>query len=248
MDEDKKYYEKAIDLLQSRRMATLGVMASGLAHEINQPLQIILSVAQNAIREIQQNAIDSEGTLKDLEQIATNTKRIDKIVNHLHVLARDRKPKLEMVNINTVIDNSFIMFHQQLTKARGIEIIQNLSPDLPPIKADAIQLEQVFINLINNARDALEGCKNKTIEISAQEQNEHIQVRFQDNGKGVSPEDLPRVFDVFFTTKEEGMGLGLYIARDIIQSYDGTITAQSKIDEGTTFLIELPVAVKEDAE
>ena len=72
-------------------------------------------------------------------------------------------------------------------------------------------------------------------------------MRFQDNGKGVSPEDLPNIFDVFFTTKVEGMGLGLYIARDIVQSYDGTITAQSKIDEGTTFLIELPVAVKEDA-
>ncbi len=246
MDEDKKYYEKAIDLLQSRRMATLGVMASGLAHEINQPLQIILSVAQNAIREIQQNAIDSEGTLKDLEQIAANTKRIGKIINHL--LARDREPKLEMVSVNTVIDNSFIMFHQQLTKARGIEIIQNLSPDLPPIEADAIQLEQVFINLINNARDALEGYKNKTIEVITQKQDGHIQVRFRDNGKGISPEDLLKMFDVFFTTKEEGMGLGLYIARDIIQSYDGTITAQSKIDGGTTFLIELPVAVKEDAE
>ena len=237
------------EMERSRQMATLGVMASGLAHEINQPLQIILAVAQNCTRDIQRNAIDTEGILADLEHIATNTKRIDKIVNHLQVLARERKPKLEAVDINTVIENSFIMFHQQL-KSRGIKIERNFSPDLPPVKADMIQLEQVFINLINNARDALEGRANKTITISTQEQNGHIQVQFQDNGVGITLGNLPKIFDSFFTTKQEegGMGLGLYIAQDIIQSFSGIITADSRVNEGTTFLIKLPIAGEEDVE
>jgi len=252
-DEKLRHLEQATqrqdaELLQSRQMATLGVMASGLAHEINQPLQIILIVAQNCIREIQRNAIAKEGILADLEQVATNTKRIDRIVNHLRVLAQERKPKPEPVSVNTVIENSFIMFDQQLTKARGIRIVKNLLPDLPLVKADMVQLEEVFINLINNSREALEGYENKTIEISTQSQNGNILVKFQDNGKGIASEALPRIFDAFFTTKEKGLGLGLYIAQDIIQSYGGTIIAHSKVNEGTTFLIKLPIAEKEDSE
>ena len=237
------------ELLHSRQMATLGVMASGLSHEINQPLQIILAIAQNCTRDIQRNTIYTEGILTDLEHIATTTKRIDKIVNHLHVLAREHEPKLEAVDVNMVIENSFIMFHQQL-KSRGIKIEQNFLLDLPPVKADMIQLEQVFINLINNAHDALEGCANKTITISTQEQNGHIEIRFQDNGGGIALENLPKIFDAFFTTKQEkgGIGLGLYIAQDIIQSFGGTITVDSRVNEGTTFLIKLPIAGKEDSE
>ena len=233
------------NLTQSRRMATLGVMASGLAHEINQPLQIILSVAQNCAREIQRDIIDNDGIIVDLDKVTAYTKRINRIVNHLLLLARDHEPKLELVDVNTVIENSFIMFYQQLTKARGIKIIKNLSEELPSIKADSIQLEQVFINLINNARDALDGCKDRIIEVSTQEQDGHILVEFRDSGKGIAPEDLPRIFDAFFTTKEEGMGLGLHITRDIVQSYGGTIIAHSEVNEGTTFLIELPVAAEE---
>jgi len=230
------------EILRSRQMMTLGVMASGLAHEINQPLQVILSVAQNCAREILRDVIDSEGILIDLDKVTANTERISKIVNHLLVLARDHKPKREEVDVNTVIENSFIMFYQQLTKSRGIKIIKDLSEKLPSIKADSIQLEQVFINLINNARDALDGCKDRIIEVSSKKQDEHILVEFRDSGKGIAPEDLPKIFDAFFTTKEEGMGLGLHIARDIVQSYGGTIIARSELNEGTTFLMELSVA------
>ena len=237
---------KEAELLRSRQMATLGVMASGLAHEIRQPLAIILAAAQNRIRAIQRNAIDTEKILAGLERVATNARRIDKIIDHLYVLARERKPELEAVDVNTVIENSFIMFHQQL-KSRGIKIERNFSPDLQPIKADMVQLEQVFINLINNARDALEGRANKTITISTQEQNGHIQVRFQDNGGGIAPEDLPKIFDAFFTTKQEkgGIGLGLYITQDIIQSFGGTLIVDSNANEGTTFLIQFPIAREE---
>lgn len=233
------------NLMRSRRMATLGVMASGLAHEINQPLQIILSVAQNCATEIRRDVIDNEGILADLDKVTANTERINKIVNHLLVLSRDHKPKLELVDVNTVIENSFIMFYQQLTKARGIKIVKNLSEKLPSIKADSIQMEQVFINLINNARDALYGCKDGIIEVSTTKQDEHILVAFGDSGKGIAPEDLPKIFDAFFTTKEEGMGLGLHIARDIVESYGGTITVDSEVNKWTAFLIALPVAEEE---
>jgi len=238
----EKLYAK---LFRTHQLASLGVMASGLAHEINQPLQMILATAQNCKKDIECNAIDTRGIKADLEDIADTVRKIDRIVNHLQVLSRDRRPEAKPLDINRVIENSLIMFSQQL-KSRGIRIEKNLADNLPRVSADMIQLEQVFINLISNARDILEeNGENKRIVISTCEQNTHILVRFEDNGKGISSENPGKIFTPFFTTKENGTGLGLYIVRDIIGNYDGTITVESKINEGTTFIIRLPAEGKE---
>lgn len=252
LEERIKRLEKAIEhkeaeLIRSRQLSMLGVMASGLAHEITQPLQIILAVSQNCQRDIKHNTIDSNRILDDLKYIAANTKRIDHIVNHLHVLSRESKPKLEKVAINAIIEDSLIMFQQQL-KSRGIKVEKKLADNLPFIKADKIQLEQVFVNLINNSRDALTGCQNKQIMISTETYNGEIQIKFEDTGEGIPSGKLPFIFDAFMTTKEKGVGLGLYITQDIIYSYGGRITVQSKVNEGTAFLIKLPIAKEEENE
>lgn len=152
--QDKIKHQEA-EFMLSHQINTLGLMASGMAHEINQPLQIILGRAQNCISDIRRKTIGTEQIIEDLEHIANTVKRIDKIVNHLQVLSREHKPELKRIDISKAIENSLIMFKQQL-KNRGIGVELDLKYDLPPIRADMVQLEQVFINLINNARDSFE--------------------------------------------------------------------------------------------
>jgi len=136
-------------------------------------------------------------------------------------------------------------FREQL-KSHGISIEKHFTVPLPPIKADQVQLEQVFINLISNARDALEGgFDNGCITISTQTQNGDIQIRFEDNGAGIAPAQLPHILEPFVTTKKKGVGLGLYISQEIIHSYGGTITVNSQPNKGTTFFIKFPIATKE---
>ncbi len=234
----KQIERRQAKLLHSQQIAGLGMMASGLTHEIRQPLQIILAAAQNCQRDIQRNAIDFQTVLEDLANIAKSSKRIDHIVTRLHVLSGERKPKLEALSMNKVIEDSLIMFREQL-KTRGIRVEKDLADGLPPLKADKVQLEQVFINLIHNARDALESCERKQIRVSTRANDHTVQVRFADTGAGIKEEE--RIFEAFFTTKDKGVGLGLHIARETIQEYGGTIRVDSTVNTGAAFLIVLPV-------
>ncbi len=249
LEEKIKRLEKTIsrqeaELLRSRKMATLGIMTSALAHEIIQPLQIILATAQNCQRDIQRNQVDTQIIFEDLEQIAKTITRIVHIVNRLYQLSHDSQPLLERVDVNTSIENVIMMFREQF-QSRGIKINKHFTTLLPLIKADQVQLEQVFINLISNARDALEGRVNNDITISTHKQNGEIQIQFEDNGVGIASAQLPHIFDAFFTTKEKGSGLGLYISQEIIHCYGGIISIESQLNKGSTFLIKFPIATQE---
>ena len=243
---EKEIKAQKANMLNSQRMSMVGAMTSGLSHEIMQPLQIILATAGNCQLDIESDVIDKQQIITDLQQIATMTKRLDHIINHLHIFSRDRKPIPELVNANTAIEDSLILFNQQF-KTHGINISKNLATDLPFIKTDKIQLESVLINLLNNARDAFEiytDKEDKTVSISTQLQYNQVQIQVEDNGAGIKPEILPTIFDSFMTTKEKGVGLGLYISKEIIQSYGGTINPTSQIDKGTTFVIMFPMATE----
>ncbi len=241
---EKVIERQKAELLRSRRFAMLGVMASGTAHAIAQPLQIILAQAQNCQKDVQLDIIDKDGIIKDLKEIVRNTQRIDKIINHLHLFSRERRPELKVVDVNVVIEDALLMFQQQL-KARGIEVRRDMADDLLSVRADQVQLEQVFINLITNARDALKDRKFKCITITTRTHSDKVDIRFKDSGMGIASQDLPHIFDAFYTTKEKGLGLGLYIAKDIVHSYGGTIRVVKTSIDGTTFSISLP-AIKEE--
>ncbi|MDM8561646.1 tetratricopeptide repeat protein [Candidatus Parabeggiatoa sp. HSG14] len=243
---EKEIKAQKANMLSSQKMSMVGAMTSGLSHEIMQPLQIILATAGNCQLDIESDIIDKQQIITDLQQIATMTKRLDHIINHLHVFSRDRKPIPELVDANTAIEDSLILFNQQF-KTHGINISKNLATDLPFIKTDKIQLESVLINLLNNARDAFEiytDKEDKTVNISTQLQDNKVQIQVEDNGAGIKPEILPTIFDSFMTTKEKGVGLGLYISKEIIESYGGTINPTSQIDKGTTFVIKFPIATE----
>ncbi|MDM8520471.1 ATP-binding protein [Anaerolineales bacterium HSG6] len=235
---------KEAELLQSRQLAAIGMMASGLAHEVMQPLQIILSTTQNCQEDIKQDLIDTDGILDDLEKIAKTTKRLAHVITHLRALSREADITIETVNLNDIVESSLMMFRQQL-KSHGIMIEEQLAENLPSIQADEVQLEQILINLITNAREALSEQDDRLLTIATEQQNGLVQIQVVDNGPGIAPEKLSHVFEPFYSSKEKGVGLGLYISKDIAQDYGGTIFVDSTPNAGTKFTISFPIDKKE---
>ncbi len=242
-------------LVQSGKLASIGELAAGVAHELNQPLMIIRTTAQLMLRKQRKNALDTVKLLESLNSIEKNTKRMMNIINHLRTFSRQTKTDFTLVNVNEIIQGSFLMIGEQLS-LRNIEVIQDFSNDIPKVLGDANQLEQVFLNLLGNARDAVEskfeaqggGAKlQKKIVITthvSDDVKDKVEILFKDTGSGIPREALKNIYDPFYTTKEvgKGTGLGLSITYGIIQDHKGEIDVAETGPEGTTFRIRLPAA------
>ena len=243
-------------LVQSGKLASIGELAAGVAHELNQPLMIIRSIAQLTLRQQGKNSLNTVQLLESMNSIERNTKRMMDIINHLRTFSRQTKGEFAPVNVNEIIQDSFLMIGEQLN-LRNIEVIQDFSNDLPKVLGDANRLEQVFLNLLANARDAIESKfeargggpeLQKKIVITTHfpgDAKEEVEILFKDTGSGITEETLPNIFDPFFTTKEvgEGTGLGLSISYGIIQDHKGEIDVAETGTEGTTFRIRLPIQI-----
>ncbi len=241
-------------LVQSGKLASIGELAAGVAHELNQPLMVIRGNAQLVKRFISKGNYAIDDLLKQMEPIERNTKRMMNIINHLRSFSRQSKSEYYALNINQVIKESFLMVGEQL-RLRNIEIIKTLDPALPKIMGDTNQLEQVFLNLITNARDAIAEKEDDekqnehnadSIEIitKASESNKNmIEILFKDSGNGIHDSVQNSVFDPFFTTKEvgKGTGLGLSISYGIIRDHNGQIKIAETGPQGTTFQVNLPI-------
>ncbi|WP_027186359.1 ATP-binding protein [Desulfovibrio inopinatus] len=234
--------EKDAQLIQAGKMKTLGEMSAGIAHELNQPL--------NAIK----MGSDFLGLLIDRsmemrpEQLKTVTAEISKqvdratlIINHLREFGRKSELRTERVDINVPIRGVFTIIGQQLS-LQNIRVQLDLAENLPPVRAHANRLEQIFFNLVSNARDAINhnqesNQKPREIAIRSIEENNKVVVTVSDTGCGIPPQDLDKVFEPFFTTKQtgQGMGLGLAISYGIVKDYGGNIEVGSEPGEGTTF-------------
>ncbi|MBF0316938.1 MAG: PAS domain S-box protein [Nitrospirae bacterium] len=250
MREIKKLEEEShkiqLKMLTSSKMATLGEIATGIAHEINQPLTYISSFLQGLILEIKQGILDTDSLKKEAIVAYKQVNRIVDIIQHLRTFGRRDDVEMEPTDIEVVLRNSLLLMGERI-RLRNINLIKDVEPELPPFVGSANQLEQVFINLLQNAMDAL--AQNKTsaeirINIRASEDKRSIVIKFTDNGMGIEEKTLDRIFEPFYTTKEVGMGtgLGLSIVYGIITGHNGTITCDSRIDRGTTFIINIPVA------
>lgn len=241
-------------LVQSGKLASIGELAAGVAHELNQPLMVVRGIAQLLIRQIQKGKLDAEAISKQLEPVDRNTKRMMNIINHLRVFSRQSKAEFYAVDMNNVIEESFLMVGEQL-RLRNIEVIKNLDPELPKIKGDTNQLEQVVLNLITNARDAITGKngdeggdnpQGESIEIVTSKiapDDNYIGIHVKDTGTGIKKKDLDSIFDPFYSTKEvgKGTGLGLSISYGIIHEHNGNIEVSNTGPDGTTFSIRLPI-------
>jgi len=259
-ERSKELSQTQSQLFQTSKLATLGEMSAGLAHEINQPLGGIALVAMNLRKLHERNRLDDEELLSGLRDIDASVKRMTKIIQHIRTFARQEALKFVEVEINGTIDSALSLLAEQL-RLHQIEIELHLDPEGVRVAGEPYQLEQVWINLISNARDAVdekylqmktnrtlpEGYK-KTIKIATKynEETGSAEVCFTDNGLGISDENIKRVLEPFFTTKEVGKstGLGLSISYGIIENHKGSINIESQEGETTSVIITLPTDTK----
>lgn len=245
-----KRLEAEQQLIHAGKMATLGEMATGIAHELNQPLSVIKTASSFCLKKINNNEIIEDKDLYTmLEKIDRNVNRSANIISHMRQFARKSDVVLGEVQINDVLKRAFDIFSQQL-KVRGIDVIWDMDQNLPTIMADPSRLEQVFINLLLNARDAIEekwrtpksakGMKKITLKTKLEEKSVIVEV--MDTGVGISESIADKIFEPFFTTKEvgKGTGLGLSISYGIIKDCHGDIHATMNEKEETCFRLIFP--------
>ncbi len=250
-----KRLETEQQLIQASKMATLGEMATGVAHELNQPLSVIKTASSFFMKKISKNETIRPEILHDLSsEIDSHVDRATKIINHMRQFGRKSDITLEPISVNRVLKKAFEIFSQQL-KVRGIVVEWEITDDLPAVLADAGRLEQVFINLLINARDSIEEKWERradttgagTIKLMTGREDGAVMVSVCDSGKGVPSEIIDKVFEPFFTTKKvgKGTGLGLSISYGIIKECGGAIRVQPGDPEGACFILTFPVAAAE---
>ena len=225
-------------LIQRERLAALGELSAGVAHEINNPLHIISGHAQMLLMD---GGLDSEmeETLKIVEK---QVERASRITNQLLNFSKRTEPEIVVLDINEALNNSFVLLKHQLAQ-ESIKIVKQLHSEPVYLHADPAQLQQVFLNLITNASQSMP--EGGTLIISTGVRDSDAEINFTDKGCGIPRKDLNRLFEPFFSTKEKGAGLGLSIVYGIIQAHKGSIKVKSKVGEGTTFTIKLPVKKKD---
>jgi two-component system NtrC family sensor kinase len=225
--------ELEASLAQQGKMASLGILSSGVAHEINNPLGVILGYAGYL-----ENKLDPEDpNYHFIHEIKRESKRCKKIVQDLLSYARTPQPEFAMTDLNQLLDQ-LVSFAANHTDMRGVKIVKKFSDDLPSLSVDGDQIRQVAINLILNAGAAMANGGTLTVS-TALEQDDAI-VTFTDTGSGIDETELDRIFEPFYTTKDRGTGLGLAITRQIIEQHHGSIQITSRLKHGTTVTIRLP--------
>jgi C4-dicarboxylate-specific signal transduction histidine kinase len=234
--------EKQEQLVQAGKLATLGELTTGVAHELNNPLNNIGLFVGNVIDRVEAGEEDLDRIVEDLERVVEQVQKATEIITHLRTFGRAAPVSLEPVAVQEVIDRALSLMQEQL-RLRQIAVTLDFLPESPIVLGNAIQLEQVFINLLTNARDALEASERKKVHIACSVEDD-IVVVFRDTGPGIPDGLEQRIFDPFFTTKDvgSGTGLGLSITYGIIQEHGGEITVENRPGEGAAFTIALPQA------
>ncbi|OGS21101.1 MAG: hypothetical protein A2252_05560 [Elusimicrobia bacterium RIFOXYA2_FULL_39_19] len=223
-------------MLQSAKMSAVGQLAGGVAHEINNPMGVILGFAQIMAKTIK----EQDPYFLPVTSIEREAHRCKKLVADLLTFSRTGKTTMEKTNINAVIEGALTL-SETLARIKNVDIIRSLENNLPEISANSNQLQQVIINLCNNAIDAMpEGGE---IRISAKKSGAYVEIEVTDTGKGIPDKIKQHIFEPFFTTKEvgKGTGLGLSLVYEIVQKHNGTIEVESEPGKGTTFKIKLPI-------
>jgi signal transduction histidine kinase len=236
---NKELRETQAQLIQAEKMSAIGQLAAGIAHEIRNPLNIIEGARYYLYQMV--DGENSEIIREYLDYIKHEVERTNHLIDSLLKLSKMEPPHFESVNINTILQNTLVLVRKQISDSK-IELITNLDPHIPRIMADPNQLWQVFINILINAIQAMPSGGKLQIDTGlCKERLDHVFISFRDTGVGIDEEDLPKIFDPFFTKKSTGTGLGLSVSYKIIEGHKGKITVSSEKEKGTTFVIELPL-------
>lgn len=226
------------ELVQSAKLALLGQLSASISHELNNPLAAIRSYAENAVLFLEKDNVKE--VANNLKSIAQLTERMAKISTQLKSFARKSDGELREIALQPIIVAAHELLKPQL-KATRTHLLLQLIDNPIYVRADAIQLEQIIVNLFSNALQSMQDCQRKLIEVQLDVKEESVTIKVLDIGSGIREEDLPRLFDPFFTTKETGLGLGLSISQQIITSMHGTLSARNRKNYGALFCISLPI-------
>jgi len=229
-------------LYRSEKLAALGTLSAGIAHEMNNPLGIITSRIEIMLLDAEEHNLPPQ-VLEDLQVLHRATQRVARIAANLRAFARQAPREHTRVDLNAVVAETLLLMRKPL-EVDGIMLVTSLDPSLDAIVGDAGTLQQVLLNLVTNAREAMAG-RGGEIRIETgivAERPRWVRVVIQDTGPGISPEELSKVFDPFYTTKTTGTGLGLSVSYGIIQDHHGTVDVQSAPGKGTTFVLAFPAA------
>lgn len=238
---EEELYRQREELAHITRVATVNLLAGALAHELNQPLAAILSNAQAAQRFLKDDEPDIDEIREIVRDIIADNKRAGKVMHRLRGLLKRDSGQFEALNINHVIQEMLTFLRSDLVIKR-LAVETELESDLPAVVGDRVQLQQVLLNLIINASDAMKDVECHRIVVKTRNDGDQtIEVAVSDCGHGLDEKDLDRVFQPFFTTKEEGLGMGLAINRSIIEAHGGRLWVENNPDQGATFYFTLPV-------
>src|SRR5438874_4757173 len=246
---EQELRDKQEQLVQAGKLATLGELTTGVAHELNNPLNNTGLFVGNAIDLIELAVTEKGQIVRELRHAMQQVGKATEIISHLRTFGRAAPVSREPSSLRQVIERAMSLMREQL-RLREIEVAVDLGPEEPVVVGNPIQLEQVFINLLTNARDAVADSPRKAIRISDSVGAEGVEVALADTGPGIPPGLEQRIFDPFFTTKEvgKGTGLGLSITYGIVKEHGGTISVKSRPGEGATFLLHLPLVSAETQE
>jgi len=246
---EQELREKQEQLVQAGKLAILGELTTGVAHELNNPLNNIGLFVGNAIDLIELGVTDKEQIVGELRQATQQVRKATEIISHLRTFGRAAPVRREPISLRQVIERALSLMQEQL-RLRQIEVMVDLGREDPIVLANPIQLEQVFINLLTNGRDAVADAARKAIGISGSVGSTTVEVAVSDTGEGIPPGLEQRIFDPFFTTKQvgQGTGLGLSITYGIVKEHGGTISVVSPPGQGATFLVQLPVVSTDSKE
>ena len=247
-EEEAKRQEMAMRALAQDKLASLGEIATGVAHEINQPLSYIKIILQSTLQDLLKEKLDTEELTEDFQESLRQIGKISNIISHLRTFGRSDVTSFAPVSLSAVLNDTLILMKERL-RINNISMDINISDSFPMLHGNHIKLEQVFLNLIQNSMDALKEQGKGEITMSAESKNGYAFIRFSDTGEGIDAELQEKIFEPFFTTKEagKGTGIGLSIVHGIILEHQGTISFASEGKNGATFKIKLPIYKDENA-
>jgi C4-dicarboxylate-specific signal transduction histidine kinase len=247
---ERRKHEEASRVQQEKiqitsRLTTMGEMASSLAHELNQPLTAIANYSMGAVAMVKAGHTDMATLLPALEKAAAQAQRAGKIISRIRDFVKRSEPRRQNVPIQTIVDNAISLAEIHARK-RQVEIVRHIPDQLPDVYADPILIEQVLLNLLKNGLESMDQAGLNTLELDVSLHDNQIEVAVKDRGHGLAEPE--RLFEPFFSTKSEGLGMGLNICRTIIESHHGRLWATNNPVGGTIFRFTLPCASNLEAE
>ena len=243
-ESERRYHEVQMELAHVNRVATIGQLSASIAHEVNQPLSGIVTNASTFARMLAADPPNIAGALETARRTIRDANRAADIITRLRTLFAKKETSNELVNLNEASNEIISLSHREF-QSSGVIFRSEFTENLAPVKGDRVQLQQVLLNLIRNGLDAMSTVDNRPRQLvitTAKAEPGNVSVAVQNSGPGIDPTNLERMFDAFYTTKPDGLGMGLSICRSIIEAHGGKLWATGADPQGTILQFTLPAA------